>query len=64
MYIIRGKGMVSSASILIGIIAGFVIAALALEMVRLWKNSRQLNWFAFPMPFQYGIDFVPGVLSY
>ena len=57
---LRGKGMVSAASILIGIIAGFVVAALLGE-VR-WAKIAAAGWFAFPMPFQYGIDFVWGAV--
>jgi len=57
---LRGKGMVSAASILIGIIAGFVMAALLGE-VR-WAKIAAADWFAFPMPFQYGIDFVWGAV--
>jgi len=57
---IRGKGMVSSASILIGIIAGFVMATILGE-VRFEKIAAA-GWFAFPMPFQYGIDFVWGAV--
>jgi len=57
---LRGKGMVSAASILIGIIAGFVMATLLGE-VRFEKIAAA-GWFAFPMPFQYGIDFVWGAV--
>jgi len=57
---LRGKGMVSSASILIGIIAGFVMAALLGEIR--WGKIAAADWFAFPMPFQYGIDFVWGAV--
>ncbi len=57
---IRGKGMVSAASILIGIIAGFVMATLLGE-VRFEKIAAA-DWFALPMPFQYGIDFVWGAV--
>jgi len=57
---IRGKGMVSSASILIGIIAGFVMATILGE-VRFEKIAAA-GWFALPMPFQYGIDFVWGAV--
>ena len=57
---IRGKGMVSAASILIGIIAGFVIAALLGEIR--WGKIAAAGWFAFPMPFQYGIDFAWGAV--
>jgi len=57
---IRGKGMVSAASILIGIIAGFVRAALLGEIR--WGKIAAAGWFAFPMPLQYGIDFVWGAV--
>ena len=56
----KGKGMVSSASILIGIIAGYIVAML-LGMVNYGKIA-SASWFAFPMPFQYGIDFVWGAV--
>ena len=57
---LRGKGMASAASILIGIVAGFIVAA-ALGMVNYCKIA-SASWFAFPMPLQYGIDFVPGAI--
>ena len=57
---IRGKGMVSSASILIGIIAGFIVAAMLGEIR--WAKIAAAGWFAFPMPLQYGIDFVWGAV--
>ena len=57
---LRGKGMASAASILIGIVAGFLVAA-ALGMVNYGKIA-SAAWFAFPMPLQYGIDFVPGAI--
>ena len=57
---LRGKGMASAASILIGIVAGFIVAA-ALGMVNYGKMA-SASWFAFPMPLQYGIDFVPGAI--
>ena len=57
---IKGKGMASSASILIGIVAGFIVAA-ALGMVNYGKIE-SASWFALPMPLQYGIDFVPGAI--
>ncbi len=57
---LKGKGMVSAASILIGIIAGFIVAALLGE-VR-WAKIAAAGWFAFPMPLQYGIDFVWGAV--
>ena len=57
---IKGKGMVSSASILIGIIAGFLVAAMLGEIR--WAKIAAAGWFAFPMPLQYGIDFVWGAV--
>ncbi len=57
---LRGKGMASAGSILIGIVAGFIVAA-ALGMVNYGKIA-SAAWFAFPMPLQYGIDFVPGAI--
>jgi len=56
----KGKGMVSSASILLGIIAGYIVAMI-LGMVNYGKIA-SADWFAFPMPFQYGIDFVWGAV--
>ena len=56
----KGKGMVSSASILIGMIAGYVVAML-LGMVNYGKIT-SAAWFAFPVPFQYGVDFVWGAI--
>ena len=57
---LRGKGIASAASILIGIVAGFIVAS-ALGMVNYGKIA-SAAWFAFPMPLQYGIDFVPGAI--
>jgi len=57
---LRGKGMVSAASILIGIIAGFIVAAF-LQEIR-WEKIAAADWFAFPKPLQYGIDFVWGAV--
>tara|TARA_B100000579_G_scaffold254407_1_gene209347 strand:- start:447 stop:1757 length:1311 start_codon:yes stop_codon:yes gene_type:complete len=57
---IKGKGMWSSASILIGIVAGYIVA-MALGMVNYGKIA-SADWFALPMPLQYGIDFVPGAI--
>jgi len=56
----KGKGMVSSASILIGMIAGYIVAMM-MGMVNYGKIAGA-DWFAFPMPLQYGIDFVPGAI--
>ena len=57
---IKGKGMVSSASILIGMVAGYIVAML-FGMVDFGKIAAA-GWFAFPMPLQYGIEFVPGAI--
>ena len=57
---LKGKGMVSSASILIGMGAGYIVA-LIMGMVNYGKIAGA-DWFAFPMPLQYGIEFVPGAI--
>jgi len=56
----KGKGMVSSASILIGMVAGYIVAMM-MGMVNYGKIAGA-DWFAFPMPLQYGIEFVPGAI--
>ena len=56
----KGKGMVSSASILIGMIAGYIVAMM-MGMVNYGKIAGA-DWFAFPMPLQYGIEFIPGAI--
>jgi NCS2 family nucleobase:cation symporter-2 len=56
----KGKGMVSAASILIGMVAGYIVAML-FGMVNFGKIAAA-GWFAFPMPLQYGIEFVPGAI--
>ncbi len=57
---LKGKGMVSSASILIGMVAGYIVAMM-MGMVNYGKIA-SADWFAFPMPLQYGIEFVPGAI--
>jgi NCS2 family nucleobase:cation symporter-2 len=52
--------MWSSASILLGMIAGYIVA-MAFGMVNYGKIAAA-SWFALPMPLQYGIDFVPGAI--
>jgi NCS2 family nucleobase:cation symporter-2 len=49
----KGKGMVSSASILIGMVAGYIVAMM-MGMINYGKIT-SAAWFAMPMPFQYGI---------
>jgi NCS2 family nucleobase:cation symporter-2 len=56
----KGKGMISSASILIGMIAGYIVAMM-MGMVNYGKIAGA-EWFAFPMPLQYGIEFIPGAI--
>jgi len=57
---LKGKGMVSSASILIGMVAGYIVAMM-MGMVNYGKIAGA-DWFAFPMPLQYGIEFIPGAI--
>jgi len=56
----KGKGMVSAASILIGMVAGYIVAML-FGMVNYGKIAAA-DWFALPMPLQYGIEFIPGAI--
>ena len=56
----KGKGMISSASILVGMVAGYIVA-MVLGMVNYGKIA-SAGWFAIPMPLQYGIDFVPAAI--
>jgi len=56
----KGKGMVSSASILIGMVVGYIVA-MALGMVNYGKIA-DASWFALPMPLQYGIEFIPAAI--
>ncbi len=56
----KGKGMVSGASILIGMIAGYIVAML-MGMVNYGKIV-DASWFAIPTPLQYGIEFIPGAI--
>ena len=57
---LKGKGMVSSASILIGMVAGYIVAMM-MGMVNYGKIAGA-DWFALPMPLQYGIEFLPGAI--
>ncbi len=50
-----GKGMIKLAAILIGMIAGYVLA-LALGMVN-FDNLSAAGWFALPKPFYFGYEF-------
>ena len=55
-----GRGVVKDASILIGIIAGYIVA-LPLGMVD-YSAVGSASWFALPRPLAYGIEFNPSVI--
>lgn len=50
-----GKGMVSTASVLIGMVIGYIIC-IPLGMID-FTLVKEASWFAFPNIFKYGIDF-------
>lgn len=50
-----GKGIISSASILIGMIVGYIIC-IPLGMVD-FTTVKEASWIAFPNIFKYGVDF-------
>ncbi|MGL4772260.1 MAG: uracil-xanthine permease family protein [Clostridium sp.] len=50
-----GKGMISTASILIGMVVGYIIC-IPLGMVD-FTLVKESSWFAFPKIFEYGVDF-------
>ena len=54
------KGFLGSASILIGMAVGYIVA-IPMGMIQFGKIA-SASWFALPMPLQYGIDFVPGAI--
>ncbi len=54
------KGFLSSASVLIGLLAGYAVAYLMGD-VNLSKVAGA-SWFLIPEPFKYGITFDPGVI--
>jgi len=56
----KAKGTLSSASILIGMVVGYIIA-IPMGMINFDKIT-SASWFALPMPLKYGIDFVPGAI--
>ena len=60
IFNIRGKGIASSASILIGIIAGTILATVLGEMR--WDKLANAEWFALPQPFEYGLEFNSAVI--
>lgn len=55
-----GKGFFKLASILIGIIVGYIVA-LPLGLVN-FANVGTAGWFAIPSPFHFGIAFDPGAI--
>lgn len=54
------KGLLSSASVLIGLLAGYAVAYLMGD-VNLGKVAGA-SWFQIPQPFKYGIEFDPGII--
>lgn len=50
-----GKGMLSSASVIIGLLFGYIIC-IPLDMID-FSAIANASWFAVPMPFKYGITF-------
>ncbi len=54
------KGFLGSASILIGMAVGYIVA-IPMGMIQFSKIA-SASWFSLPMPLQYGIDFVPGAI--
>ncbi len=54
------KGFLGSASILIGMGVGYLVA-IPMGMIQFEKIA-SASWFALPVPLQYGIDFVPGAI--
>ena len=54
------KGFLGSASILIGMGVGYLVA-IPMGMIQFSKIA-DASWFSLPMPLQYGIDFVPGAI--
>ena len=52
-----GKGMISTASILIGMVVGYIIC-IPLEMVD-FSSISEASWLSLPKIFEYGVDFNP-----
>ena len=58
-----GKGFISSASILIGIICGYIIS-IPMGLLDL-SAVNNASWAAIPMPFKYGIKFsLPAIIAF
>ncbi|MBT9383974.1 purine permease [Pseudooceanicola sp. CBS1P-1] len=55
-----GKGMVSVSSVLIGLIAGYVVALLMGQVS--FANVGRASYFDLPMPFKWGIAFDPAII--
>jgi len=54
------KGILSSASVLIGLLVGYAVAYFMGD-VNLGKVA-SASWFQIPQPFKYGIEFDPGII--
>ena len=54
------KGFLGAASILIGMVVGYLVA-IPMGMIQFGKIA-SASWFSLPMPLQYGLDFVPGAI--
>ena len=54
------KGFLGVASILIGMVVGYLVA-IPMGMIQFGKIA-SASWFSLPMPLQYGLDFVPGAI--
>ena len=54
------KGSLGAASILIGMVVGYLVA-IPMGMIQFGKIA-SASWFSLPMPLQYGLDFVPGAI--
>ena len=54
------KGFLGAASILIGMVVGYLVA-IPMGMIQFGKIANA-SWFSLPMPLQYGLDFVPGAI--
>ena len=58
-----GKGLVKNSAILIGLVAGYILAAF-LGMVDI-SSIAEASWFGLPLPFQFKLEFqLPAILSF
>lgn len=56
-----GKGFVSEMSILLGIVAGYLIA-IPMGLIN-FSGVESAGWFHLPMPFHFGMEFVPAAIG-